>query len=46
MSEGLKSILLKYPEKDHAWMLEEKGDLSWEAYFLGLARDAKERSKF
>jgi len=44
--KGIVSILLKIPEAEHRWMKDEKGNLSWEDYFVGLARDAKERSRF
>jgi len=44
--KGMKSIHLKVMEADHKWMMDAKGDMSWEEYFLDLARRDRERGRF
>jgi hypothetical protein len=44
--KGMKSIHLKVMEADHGWMMDAKGDMSWEEYFLDLARRDRDRWRF
>jgi hypothetical protein len=42
----IRSIQFFVTESDHEWLEDEKGDKTWKAYFLDLARRDRERRRF